>query len=127
MQKNLEFMLRDFDAVGKVPGALKNALDGFDKASQKHLNKLANEWAAGNWVEAAQELGQDTGQLAGDIGLGDVVLAKALAALPRLNKVVKAAEKAREATLVEVGAGRRDVHGKGAVGRARDEVHLEAG
>jgi hypothetical protein len=99
VQKQFEFMLRDFDAVGKVPGALKNALNGFDAASQKHLNNLANEWEAGNWVEAAHELGQDTGQLAGDIGLADVVLAKALAALPRLNKVVKAAEKAKSATM----------------------------
>jgi hypothetical protein len=99
VQKQFEFMLRDFDAVGKVPGALKGALDGFDKASQEHLDKLANEWEAGNWVEAAQELGQDTGQLAGDIGLADVVLAKALAALPRLNKVVKAAEAAKTAAV----------------------------
>ena len=102
VEKNLEFMLRDFEAVGKVPGALKNAIEGFDKASQRHLNKLANEWAAGNWVEAAQELGTDTGQLAGDVGLGDVVLAKAFAALPRLNKVVRAAAKLRAAALEKV-------------------------
>jgi hypothetical protein len=94
IQKQFEFMLRDFEAVGKVPGALKNALDGFDEASQKHLNELANQWAAGNWVEAAEQLGQDSGQIAGDIGLGDVVIAKVFAALPRLSKVVQAANKA---------------------------------
>ncbi len=94
VQKQFEFMLRDFEAVGKVPGALKNALDGFDKASQEHLNRLANEWAAGRWVEAAEELGQGAGQIAGDVALGDVIIAKAFAALPRLNKVVQAANKA---------------------------------
>jgi hypothetical protein len=99
VQKQFEFMLRDFEAVGKVPGALKNALDGFDKSSQQHLNKLANRWFAGDWLGAAEELGQDTGQIAGDVGLGDVVLAKALAALPRLGKVVKAANKSRAAVL----------------------------
>ncbi len=102
VQKQFEFMLRDFEAVGKVPGALKNALHGFDKSSQAHLDKLANQWFAGNWVEAAEQLGKDSGELAGDVALGDVVLAKALAALPRLNKVVKAAEKAAGAGLTRL-------------------------
>src|SRR5262249_41343525 len=76
VEKNIEFMLRDFEAVGKVPGALKNALEGFDKSSQRTLDAMANKWAAGNWVEAADELGQGYGQIVGDVGLGDVILAK---------------------------------------------------
>ena len=102
IDKQKEFMLRDLETAGKVPGKLKQALNAAFEQSQKHLNKLNNKWYNGDWLEAAEELGTDVGQLAGDVALADAALGKILAGLPRLAKVAKVADKAKEKALAKL-------------------------
>jgi hypothetical protein len=90
-------LLDPFLALGKVPGAIQRAYDGANEAVLERFTAVFKQWYDGDWRAAAKEFGKIGGQTAGDLGASDLIVAKALALLPRFKLGVKLLE--REAAL----------------------------